>query len=140
MKLFLDTSVLLAAAGSATGSSRALFTYAPAQQWTLLGSPYVTAEVVKNLHKVGKEAVENWDLLRPQLLVVKDVFAAPQPVNFTAAKDRPVLLTSLAFADVLLTLDKADFGPFLGGKFYGLPVLLPYQFLRLEREAGRLNL
>lgn len=51
MKLFLDTSVLLAACGSAHGSSRALFGYAPAQGWSLMASPWVVAEVVRNLAK-----------------------------------------------------------------------------------------
>jgi len=36
----------------------------------------------------------------------------------------------------LITLDKADFADLLGGTFYGLPVLLPYDFLRGERSAG----
>ena len=39
---------------------------------------------------------------------------------------------------VLLTLDKADFAGMLGGSFYGLRVLLPYDFLEQERAAGRL--
>jgi hypothetical protein len=45
VKLFLDTSVLLAACGSAKGSSRAVFQYAPAQGWELMASPWVIGEV-----------------------------------------------------------------------------------------------
>lgn len=93
MRLFLDASVLLAAAGSPTGSSRALFHYAGAQGWTLVSSPY----------------------------------------------DRPILFTALAWTQVLLTVDKADFADVLGGTFYGLHVLLPYDFLGRERAAGRLH-
>jgi len=48
--IFLDTSVLLAACGSTTGASRALFTLAPRQGWTLMSSSYAANEVVKNLH------------------------------------------------------------------------------------------
>jgi hypothetical protein len=73
VRLFADTSVQLAAAGSVTGSSHALFA-----------------------------------------------------------------LPALAEADVLLTLDKADFTGLLGSTFYGLPVMLPYNFLQRERDAGRL--
>jgi hypothetical protein len=47
--IFLDTSVLLAACGSATGSSRALFTLAPQGGWTLMNSFYAANEIVKNL-------------------------------------------------------------------------------------------
>ena len=63
-----------------------------------------------------------------------------RPVIFAAGKDRPILFTALAWADVLLTLDKADFSDVLGGTFYGLSVLLPYDFLERERAAGRLEI
>ena len=49
MKLFLDTSVLLAAAGSSTGASRELFRSAPSNGWNLLVTPYVIEEVLRNL-------------------------------------------------------------------------------------------
>ena len=39
---------------------------------------------------------------------------------------------------VLLTLDRADFMGVLGTHCYGLPILLPYDFLERERAAGRL--
>jgi hypothetical protein len=48
-------------------------------------------------------------------------------------------LGALAWADVLLTLDKTDFGGLLGGEFYGLPVLTPGTFLGRERSGGRLS-
>jgi len=60
------------------------------------------------------------------------------PVVFAASKDRPILFTALAWSDVLLTLDKADFADVLGRRFYGLAVLPPYGFLERERAAGRL--
>ncbi len=43
MNLFLDTSVLLAASGSAKGAARALFRLAPQQGWRLMASPYPRA-------------------------------------------------------------------------------------------------
>lgn len=61
-----------------------------------------------------------------------------RPAVFAVSKDRPILFTALASADVLLTLDKADFADMLGGNFYGLRVLLPYDFLEQERAARRL--
>ena len=45
---------------------------------------------------------------------------------FAASKDRPISFSALAWAEVLLTLDKADFSDLLGGAFYGLTVLLPF--------------
>lgn len=45
MNLFLDTSVLLAASGSALGASREIFRRAPANGWTLMTTPYALEEV-----------------------------------------------------------------------------------------------
>ncbi len=139
MRLFLDASVLLAAAGSPKGSSRALFSYAAAQGWVLVSSPYSLNEVLQNLGKLPASATAEWLRLRPQVTVVDDVVSLNRPVIFAASKDRPILFTALAWAQVLLTLDKADFADMLGGTFYGLGVLLPYDFLRRERTAGRLG-
>jgi hypothetical protein len=58
---------------------------------------------------------------------------------FAACKDRPILFTAAAWADVLLTLDRHDFADLLGGTFYGLEILKPGDFLKREREAGRLR-
>ena len=138
MRLFLDASVLLAAAGSATGSSRAVFSYAGAQGWSLLTSPYALNEVSRNLSKLPPAATAEWLRLQPQATVVDDVVSLDRPVVFSASKDRPILFTALAWAEVLLTLDKADFIDVLRGSFYGLSVQLPYGFLGRERAAGRL--
>ena len=54
------------------------------------------------------------------------------------AKDKPVLCTALACADVLLTLDRRDFQSLLGKSVYDLRVLTPGEFLDTERKAGRL--
>ena len=138
MRLFLDASVLLAAAGSPTGSSRALFSHAAPQSWVLMSSPYALNEVLRNLGKMPAPATAVWLRLRPLVTVVDDVVSLDRPVIFTASKDRPILFTALAWTQVLLTLDKKDFADVLGGTFYGLHVLLPYDFLERERSAGRL--
>lgn len=139
MKLFLDTSVLLAASGSTRGSSRALFGYAPTNGWTLMASPWVVTEVVRNLPKLPPGATSEWVRLRRQLALVDDVVSLNQVVVFPVSKDRPVLLTALAWSQVLLTLDRADFTGFLGRHFYGLPICEPAEFLERERDAGRLK-
>jgi hypothetical protein len=41
------------------------------------------------------------------------------------ASARPILFSALATADVLLTLDRADFGRLLGAQFYGLAIMTP---------------
>ncbi len=138
MRLFLDTSVLLAACGSTTGASREIFRIASANRWVLIATPYVLEETARNLPVLHAEAEAVWKDLRTRLLVMEDVFTVRQPVVFPVAKDRPVLFSALAWADVLLTLDRGDFQTLLGSDFYGLAVLRPGTFLERERTAGRL--
>ena len=101
-------------------------------------TPYVIQEVLRNLEKLPIEAIALWARLRGDLIVVDDVVTLDRPVIFEAGKDRPILFSALAWADVLLTLDKGDFGQLLGGSFYDLPVFKPGDFLQRERSAGRL--
>ena len=103
-----------------------------------MSSPYALNEVLRNLGKMPAPATAVWLRLRPLVTVVDDVVSLDRPVIFTASKDRPILFTALAWTQVLLTLDKKDFADVLGGTFYGLHVLLPYDFLERERSAGRL--
>ena len=56
MKLFLDTSVPLAARGSKKGASREVFRLAPLNEWTLIATPYVLEETERNLPKLSGDA------------------------------------------------------------------------------------
>ncbi len=140
MKLFLDTSVLLAACGSEKGASRELFRLAPLNDWTLMTSPYVLEETERNLPKLSAAAGDAWQALKPDLVLRDDVLTLNQLAVFPVTKDRPVLLSALAWADVLLTLDRNDFLTLLGDEFYGLPVLKPGLFLERQRDAGVLQI
>jgi len=123
VRLFLDTGVLLAACGSAKGASREVFRLAPGQNWTLVTIPYVLDEVGRNLATLPYRASADWVRLRMNLLIEDNILSLDRPAIFTAGKDRPILFSALAWADVLLTLDSRHFGDLLGGSFYGLPVL-----------------
>lgn len=141
MRLFLDTSVLLAASGSATGASRAVTELAVPNDWTLITSPWCIAEAVRNLGKLPGDGRTAWTTkIRPAVTLVDDAVAAGRPLIFPKAKDRPVLISALAAeADVLLTLDRLDFGAYLGRTIYDLRVLLPAAWLQQERATGRLR-
>jgi predicted nucleic acid-binding protein len=139
MRLLLDTSVLLAASGSAKGASREVFRLASANQWTLVATPYVLAELEHNLADLPPGAGSDWNNLQAELLIMDDVLTVDRLAVFDVPKDRPILFSALAWADVLLTLDRADFGRVLGTSFYNLAILAPGQFLQCEREAGRLR-
>lgn len=139
MRLFLDTSVLLAACGSAKGASREIFRLAPRQNWTLVTIPYVLDEVGQNLAALPYRASADWVRLRGNLVIEDNILSLDRPVIFTAGKDRPILFSALAWTDVLLTLDSRHFGDLLGGSFYGLPILRPGAFLERERRMKRLR-
>lgn len=139
MRLFLDTSVLLAASGSDAGASREIFRRASANDWILVTTPYALEEVLRNLADLPSSSSADWALLRPALLVMDDVLTLDRPTVFPVGKDRSILFSALAWADVLLTLDQADFGGFIESPFYGLVVLKPGMFLERERAEGRLR-
>jgi predicted nucleic acid-binding protein len=139
LRLFLDSSVLLAASGSARGASREVFRLAPSQGWSLIATPYVVEEVVTNLPDLTPDASTAWVELEQNLILLEDVLTLDRPAVFSPAKDRPILFSALAWADVLLTLDRGDFADLLGRTFYDLAVLKPGDFLQRERAAGRLN-
>ncbi len=139
MRLFLDTSVLLAAAGSARGASRYVITQAASQDWELFSSDYCEEETRRNLLKVGATAARAWRQLAPRIDFVQASVALDKPLVFPKAKDRPVVITALAAeADWLLTLDEADFHEKLGRKVYGLRIATPGEFLFEQRSAGLL--
>ena len=139
MKLFLDSSVILAACGRPQGASRAIFDLHDQAGWRLLASSYVINEVRTNVPRLGSTAVEAWAECATRLVRVEDKLVFDWPVVFGPSKDRPILFSAAAFADILLTLDWGDFGPLMGTGFYGLPIMKPGPFLERERAAGHLQ-
>lgn len=139
MRLFLDSSVMIAGAASVEGASRSVFCLAGTHGWRLVTTPYAVEETVRNLAVFAPSVTTSWLSLRSQLVVVDDVVTIDKPAVFPVEKDRPILFSALASADVLLTLDRADFSRLLGGRFYGLAIMTPGMLLLREREAGRLG-
>jgi len=140
MRLFLDTSVILAACGSAKGASREVVRLSAVNGWHLVITPYVLSEVQRNLQVLGSGAQSEWVNLGNKLFSMPDILSIDHPSVFPISKDRPVLFSALAWADVLLTLDRADFSTLLGHEFYGMAILKPGDFLQRERKSGRLKL
>lgn len=98
-----------------------------------MASPYVLSEVANNLADLPGDAVGIWPDLSKSIMIWPDVLTMDFPVVFSATKDRPVLFTAMAWADVLLTLDRKDFGALIGSGFYSLSVQTPGMFLRQQR-------
>jgi hypothetical protein len=96
VRLFLDTSVLLAASGSAAGASREIFHRASPNGWILIATQYGLEEVLRNLPALAPSASADWAALRPSLLIMDDVVTLDRPAVFPIAKDRPILFSALA--------------------------------------------
>ena len=137
MKLFLDTSVLLAACGSSKGASRFVLDVAPTQGWMLVSTPYCIAEVLRNLSKLGVHAVKAWEThIQSRFALIADTWTLDVPVKIPQ-KDRPVLMSALSHqCDFLLTLDRADFGAFFEQGVCGMGVLTPGAFVSAHRERN----
>jgi len=105
VRLFLDSSVMIAGAASPEGASRSVFRLAGTHQWRLMTTPYAVAETVRNLGAFPASVTASWLRLRSQLVVVDDVVTIDKPAAFPVEavfpveKDRPVLFSALASAD-----------------------------------------
>ena len=130
MRVFLDSSVLLSACGSETSLSRLVTELAAERNWHLVSSAYCRAETTKNIGKIGPEAAGRWPAVQPIIEWVPTALTSNKPLLLAASKDKPVLISALAAqCEVLLTLDKADFGILLGTVVYGMLVTTPRDFL-----------
>lgn len=141
MTLFLDTSVLLAASGSATGAARYVMHNAAMHGWQLITSGYCVEETRRNLPKIGDTAAVVWrERILPLLQICPDALSmGERAMVFPKAKDRPVVISALAAqAATLLTLDRTDFHGALGKEIYGMGIRTPADFLMELRKAGRI--
>ena len=130
MRVFLDSSVLLSACGSTKSLSRLVTELAAAQGWHLVSAAYCLAETTKNLGKLGTDARQRWPAIKPTVEWVPNALTSQRPLLLTESKDKPVLISALAArCEVLLTLDKGDFGILLGTAVYGMKVSTPRDFL-----------
>ena len=69
MRLFLDSSVMIAGAASAEGASRSVFFLAETRDWRLVTTPYAVAETVRNLAAFPASVTTAWLRLRSQLVL-----------------------------------------------------------------------
>jgi hypothetical protein len=99
-------------------------------------TPYAVAETIRNITAFPAAVTATWLRLSSQLIIVDDVLTIDKPAVFPVSKDRPILFSALATADVLLTLDRADFGRLLGSGFYGLAIMTPGMWLMRNHETG----
>jgi hypothetical protein len=132
MRLFLDSSVLLAASGSAEGASRLLVEEAEGSGWILLTSLYCFEETRHNLPKLGTNAEADFSkYVAPFVDCIDTRLVVDRPLVYPVSKDRPVVVGALAAkSHALLTLDRGDFQRLLGTQVYGVMILTPGDWLR----------
>ncbi len=113
-RVFFDSSVLFAAAASATGASRALVILSELGLLRPVVCPQVFDEVERNLRAKAPAALPHFQRLREALdwEMVDD--PTPEQVqdcmNVIAAKDAPILAAAIAAGPQrLITLDAHDF-------------------------------
>jgi predicted nucleic acid-binding protein len=92
VRIFLDTSVILAGCRSNSGASKAILDIAAKQGWKLIASPWMRNEVARNLPKFPFESTAIWGALRSRISLVDDVVSIDRTLVFPASKDRPFLI------------------------------------------------
>jgi predicted nucleic acid-binding protein len=135
VRVFLDSSVLLVAAGSSKGASRYIILNYNEHSINLITSDYCIQEVEYNLNKLSPQnSVEWYSIIKPRLKIVPVRLSFSKILVYPKLKDRPVIITALSTdSDYLLTLDKIDFKGLLGDKVYRMWILSPSEFLNAIR-------
>ena len=127
MRVFLDASVIFAAAHSPEGRARALFELAKAGHCTLISSEHAILEARRNLRLKSPEGASSLDVLLGQIGRVAE--AGPRLVDWAAshglpANDAPILAAAVAAtSDLLVTGDRTHFGHLFGNIVGNVQVL-----------------
>lgn len=139
LRVFLDSSVVIAGSASSTGASRAVLILAEIGLFKAIVSQQVIDECQRNLAKKLPAAMPAFlELLtRLALEVVDD--PAPQEITrwqtIIEAKDAPILAAALgAKANRILTLNTKDFTPEVALQA-GIIVQTPAQFIQNLRDV-----
>lgn len=139
LRVFVDSSVLIAGAGSPSGASRAVLTMAEIGLFQMLVSPQVLDECERNIRQKLPRALNVF----AQLLAAIDPEIVPEPPVETlaqweriiAAKDAPILGAAImAQADCLLTLDVKDFSLDVENTS-GINIQSPSEFVQQIRQV-----
>ena len=142
-RVFADSSVLIAGAGSPSGASRAVLTMAEIGLFKLVVSRQILDECERNLRKKLPAALPIFtELLAAISLEILSDPPAAEVARWEAiieAKDAPILAAAvLAAPDRLLTLNPKDFTPEVAIQS-GLVIQAPGDFVQEIRtiiEAG----
>lgn len=137
-RVFVDSNVLIAGAGSRQGASRAVLMMAEIGLFQVLVSRWVLEECERNLRKKLPQALPVFAELL--IAVEPEILADPTPQEIAQwqtiieAKDAPILAAAIkANVDRLLTLNTKDFTPEVAQKS-GLTIQTPGDFVQEVRQ------
>ena len=136
MRVFLDANNLFSAAKS-DGAVRALLHLLADRGHTCWVADCVVIEARRNLAAKGGAPLLTLDALLGRLRLAPGVASTEgiEGVDWLAEKDRPVLAAAIRLrCDVLVTGDRAHFGPGYGQSFHGVAVHSPRSLA--ERLVG----
>lgn len=123
MRVFLDANILFSAART-DGAIRRFLQMLRDGGHTLCVDDYVVTEARRNLERKGSASLSVLDELLRSMQFSPAMFPAhpwADVVDWLPVKDRPVLASAIRLrCDVLLTGDRADFGPGFGRVFGGV--------------------
>ena len=112
-RLFLDANVLFTAAHNPKGKAALIISLGQHRLVELATSAYAGEEARRNLARKFPKALEPFETMLAHLTIVADDITIACPASL-AEKDRPIYRAAHACkADVLLTGDLRDFGPFM---------------------------
>lgn len=127
MRVFLDANILFSAAKS-PGALRHFLKGLHDRSHTLIADSYVVGEAERNLAAKFPSALDDFSLI---IGTVEVAARASRPLSAEIApdlpeKDRPVLAAAIHHrCDILLTGDKAHFGPYYGKSIQGVEIHSP---------------
>ena len=127
MRVFLDANNLFSAAKS-DGAVRALLHLLADRGHTCWVDDYVVIEARRNLAAKGGTALPTLDALLGRLRLAPGVASTEgiEGMDWLPEKVRPVLAAAIRLRrDVLVTGDRAHFGPGYGQSFHGVEIHSP---------------
>lgn len=132
MRIFLDANILFSAAKS-EGAVRTLLSQLKADGHTLVADGYVVGEARRNLEAKFPRALRNFESILTKVESAAGVCTAlPDRIApGLPPKDRPVLAASVHHrCEILITGDKAHFGPLYEQSIEGVWIYSPAQLAR----------
>jgi predicted nucleic acid-binding protein len=137
-KIFLDSSVVIAACGSRNGASHAVIVMAEIGLFKAVISEQVVIECDRNINKKLPAALpilkQILKIINPEIVPDPSITESSQWENIIESKDAPILAAALsAKADRLLSLNTKDFTSFVAAQS-GLTIQTPSEFIQEIRS------